>query len=199
MKYILLDERLAEVYSIINVYDDVDYYMIQRLTQMKHSVTTLKDDWPELKFFYKQKSTRTGLKWSWPFVDISFYTQNSTHVWHLNRPSVIMEISDFYPIQRRPLFCRSLPAPYNPRAFFKKVYDSFVCEKSTRSKVLQKPVPRCGRWTYCQSLLEYYPYVVRRKSDYGYITETLQVNFTNLYTISTNVSVRNFPLVPFTI
>ncbi|XP_041361893.1 uncharacterized protein LOC121377857 [Gigantopelta aegis] len=83
--------------------------------------------------------------WSWPFVDISFYVENQTHIWDSDvkfKNSFVYKKSDVFPLRKRPFMDMMLPAPRDPMATLKVNYDMDVCESSRYDHRLEGEIPR---------------------------------------------------------
>jgi hypothetical protein len=62
--------------------------------------------------------------WKWPFVDISFFEQNATHLWDAAPEfnSYIFSKVDLFPVHPRPLADLMLPAPRDTYAALRATY-----------------------------------------------------------------------------
>jgi hypothetical protein len=79
--------------------------------------------------------------WKWPFVDISFYEQNETHIWDAApeyRSYYVYLKTDLFPVHSRPFADLMLPAPR----------DTYVALRLTYGKDLR----RCTAYSYSHQL-----------------------------------------------
>lgn len=68
--------------------------------------------------------------WSWPFVDISFYESNSSHVWD-HDPAYLaftFPIKDVFPLCQRPFLDLLLPAPRDTEAVLSRTFNLAICK-----------------------------------------------------------------------
>ena len=81
---------------------------------------------------YYANSTKIDKKhpWGYPFMDIFYYKQNSTHVWQLENNKLFTPISEFYPLHLRPFMGMWLKAPYKTGLHLKRKYHGFKCGSS---------------------------------------------------------------------
>ena len=82
--------------------------------------------------------------WSWPFVDISFYAENTTHIWDSDvkfKNSFVYKKDDVFPLRRRPFVDMLLPAPRDPRSVLAVNYNIDVCESSRYDHRLEGEIP----------------------------------------------------------
>lgn len=135
------------------------------------------------KFCSRRSQPIPGLPWGWPYVDISFYRSNETHVWDNDVPSYpkfIYPIQWIFPLRDRPFKGRMLPAPVDAEAVLNHTYDLQMCtigdwehqRERRRSKESQHSVP-------CAQLKPYYPFV-RRVVGIQECNETLVQNETRV-------------------
>ena len=107
---------------------------------------------------------KTGIKpkkpWSYPFLDIFWYTNNGTHVDASQNPE--MAWSKILPLTLRPLGTKKYPAPHEPLDWLNRNYGTdwmrncatgydYVAEK-------QRPKEKKGE-VKCAALLKWFPFV----------------------------------------
>ena len=140
-----------------------------------------------LKLFFKN-SSRAGLRsWRWPFIDVAFYDENSTHVWNMDaRRQMVMDKQRFYPLHRRPLGNLWLPAPRDTRGFLTAKYGHLSCSTHPWNHRWEVPAWRVYK-VPCHTLKEYYPFVSRGKAGQklfdGGVKETLVLNEKIIYSV----------------
>ncbi|KAL8607522.1 hypothetical protein ACOMHN_004491 [Nucella lapillus] len=126
-----------------------------------------------------------SLDWSWPFLDISFYDENSTHIWDIDKrfPEFVYKKSDVFPLTQRPFQGRLLPAPKNSSAVLRQTYNVDMCSVTQFSHQFERGIRRRDFATVkCDRLHHLFPFVVRKPSprEGGGCIETLQKNGTTI-------------------
>ncbi|CAL8108056.1 unnamed protein product [Calicophoron daubneyi] len=99
--------------------------------------------------------------WSWPFVDISYYERNKTHITE-NLPAYIESVSwpvdMVFPLYFRPFGSAWYPAPRNPLAFLANRYGtSSACYSLSYSHALERGMLSLS--ASCELLAYRYPFV----------------------------------------
>jgi len=144
--------------------------------------------------FHMANSTaiRQGFSWKFPFLDLSFYSENQTTLWDEDptfTPSNTYPKKVVFPLCRRPFSKLVLPAPRDPSTFLKLgQFDIVQCAstfynhstESVNSNTLTLP---------CSKLYNDVPFVFRTNTTRGTI-ETLMIanNITHSKLISGCVS-----------
>ena len=163
---------------------------------------------PKNKFWFTDSHWGTHRQWLNPFVDVILYNSNNTHVWLLNEENLhVLPIETFYPLQRRPLNGRWLYAPREPYAFLVANYmswdDYLDWEEDDREETdgesdnrLTCSWPKFNHWAElyfertrkadCETLLAFYPFVQRSKSESGETIEDLILDNITYYSIVTS-------------
>nr|KAG5705980.1 hypothetical protein BaRGS_010870 [Batillaria attramentaria] len=118
--------------------DDVDFAVPRMHTQRVYrALSDLKPRFQldvrqkvRWKFYSDLSHPIRQVTWSWPFVDISFYEENGTHVWDQDAvfPAFCFPKSDVFPLQGRPFMGRTLPAPKNTEAVLRRTYNLSLCK-----------------------------------------------------------------------
>ncbi|KAH9500859.1 hypothetical protein Btru_073170 [Bulinus truncatus] len=171
--------------------DDVDVMM--SFTQ-RHTLHQLLGSLaPELEFsarkscswklFPASAEPLKGLPWKWPYLDIFFYQENSTHIWDVCASYITQfsfKKSAVFPLRRRPFLGLNLSAPKDPKAVIENNYNIADCESSTlihRWEIVKNPVR-----VPCSSLHAIHPFVTRTFMNGG-CNETLvhQGKITNVF------------------
>ncbi len=148
----------------------------------------------KLKFYYKNGWTLSENAWTWPYIDITFYDENSTHVWMLVASSMIIEKDVFYPLVNRPFGELWLHAPFDPQTILNRRYHGqFRCVSPSWNHVMehsQRPYK-----VECSGLTDYYPFVLRSVMRDG-LLETLYLKGKPVWSIkvdgTVNTSQRDF-------
>ena len=158
------------------------------------------------KIFFRSDFHILGLEWAWPFVDVKFYKQNSTHVWNYDYHNILAAQSDdFYPLVRRPFASMWLPTPRDTQKFLLAKFTNFSCTTSTWNHISDRRTSKAEKigGTSCLNLANSYPYVVRSsdpmRQDSVYETVWLGNGKERFYTvkISQPYQVKNQKLMRF--
>ena len=169
-------DDLAKLKRVFNASGAGHFKMIQFLeTQNTNAITG--------KVFSLEDPKAGVYRWHWPFVDISFYTENNMVMssyqaierWEMNR-------GYFFPTVQRPLGGRFFPTPRNTSAFIAYKYKKFVCKShpwNHKKEVYNKRVYSVN----CTTLASHYPFV-ERKVLLGKTTETLMLNGIARYSLT---------------
>ena len=117
-----------------------------------------------------------GITWKYPFLDISFYHENLTHVWdhHIELyPAYIFPRNWIFPLSRRPFHGWMLPAPQQPYRMLNRTYQLHLCRTGPYSHSLEEFVDIKNRATVpCHLLHPLLPFVKRVPATEG-CNETL--------------------------
>ncbi len=129
----------------------------------------------KFKFYRADSRSAGGYPWKWPFIDIKFFDENSTHIWPVDYSSHRFYTSQrtVYPLHRRPFGKLWLPAPADPHRFLKDKFGHFRCMSGLwnhEKEVDQKPV-----FVPCKDITPYYP-VVHRSRFKNVTLETLKLS-----------------------
>jgi len=120
-----------------------------------------------IKFWSSAGSARQrpSIPWHWPYVDISFYEENATHIWDAGpefRNHYIYPKSMVFPTHLRPFAGLWLPAPRDSLAFIVATYShKRHCSSLFFSHRFEKNIPDSVSMR-CQKLRNVYPFVHRR-------------------------------------
>lgn len=114
---------------------------------------------------------RLGGRWvpfrsfRWPFVDLMFFVENSTHVWN-GSPYLSDERWPrrfVFPLRRRPFYNLSLPAPCDTATVLAVNFDISECHSREYSHVYDLPMILSGISVPCTRLTAQYPFVATRQ------------------------------------
>ena len=100
----------------------------------------------------------------WPFVDLLFFVENSTHVWN-GSPNLSDERWPrrfVFPLRRRPFDNFSLPAPCDTAAVLAVNFDIDQCRSRDRTHLYDLPMIQSGLAVPCSTLTARYPFVLTR-------------------------------------
>jgi len=134
--------------------------------------------------------------WRFPFIDIFYHDENSTHVWLIGEPSscpVLRE--DIFPLVLRPLGPLWLYAPREPMAHFesrKMLQLETTCFTNPYSHKYERLMRNDVLYINCSELQSIYPYV-KRKCDSNSCTEYLTLgDSTIIHTLTYPYAYRTF-------
>ena len=115
------------------------------------------------KFFRNDASSFNNLPWRYPFIDVSYFRQNGTHLWnHKPMRSRIISVHKelFYPIVYRPFSWLKVPTPYDIRRMIQIKFGHLRCRQHLWSHVIENQRDRTKKKsTKCPNLFPYYPVV----------------------------------------
>lgn len=100
-----------------------------------------------------------NFRFGWPCLDITFYDEDSTHLWQYNRLHVLPK-SLVFPLTQRPFEMIYLASPRDPFAVLKLLYKNPRCVTLSYSHKLERS--KRGFSFDCRDLSEIYPFVFRR-------------------------------------
>ena len=148
-------DDLPKIKVLFNANGSGHYRHIQLLESTNAHAFTVK-----LYSLNDPKAGRTS--WRWPYIDISFYTQDARQVsTYRNAPNWKMKRTDFFPLTQRPLAWRWFPAPRNTREFIVLKYKHFVCKSHGWDHRNEKFAKRVYS-SDCRRLASHYPFVERK-------------------------------------
>ncbi|XP_076449210.1 uncharacterized protein LOC143285694 [Babylonia areolata] len=170
--------------------DDVDFFLPdalrpvveQTLSKLAPQFTLSTTQGIRWKVYAKgSKSIRGGIDWRWPFLDLIFYKENSTHIWDSDHRyhEYLYNKKDVFPLTQRPFNGRLLPAPRNSFAVLNRTYNMDMCHTAWYNHRREVSVRRVTK-VKCERLKHLFPFVVRTTSpgNAGGCIETLVKNST---------------------
>lgn len=176
LQKIILGELSTEPYSII-------------LMQMHNS-----RDYDKVFFSWCPHTNR--LAWRFPFIDIFYHDENSTHIWLVGKPSNCpVSRRDVYPLVHRPFGPLWLSAPREPMAQFESRKMKNIetkCFQNSYSHRYERKTNDGNLQVDCHTLRQFYPYV-ERKCTANKCTEILKFgNDSIIHTLTYNYSYRTY-------
>lgn len=134
------------------------------------------------KFYSCQAHKITGISWKFPFLDISFYGLNGTHVWDEDVehfPDFVFPRDIVFPLTFRPFEGRQLPSPYNAKAVLTQTYNLSYCFSGVYDHHNERVI-YTTKSVNCMDLHAVVPFVHRKPGPKGGCYETLVLNGTVL-------------------
>ena len=128
-----------------------------------------------IKVFTKNGKRTNVPIWTWPFVDITFYRENRTHVWfhHPKKPRMVFLRHEFYPLYRRPFADMWLYAPKETGLLLRRNYGNFTCTTSDLSHMEERHYE--PKTSDCKKLWSVYPHADSSQRN-GFPVETLYID-----------------------
>ena len=167
--------------------DDVDFAVPQGLkknvsqilSRLKPQFVLNEDQKIRWKFYSSQARKITSQSWKFPFLDISFYNLNDTHVWdgdvkHFKTYNFPKEV--VFPLTSRPFEGRLLPSPSKAKAMLARTYDLDQCKTRWYDHRNERVATIFA--VKCTDLHALFPFVHREPVTYGGCNETLVLNGT---------------------
>ena len=138
------------------------------------------------KFYSASAASRSLLPkpYLWPFVDIFFFHDNSTHIWDMepeyHAAGFVWPKSIIFPLKRRPFGSIAAPAPCNSVEFVMTNYPrAAMAECATPSYNHRLDIHRLpwrvGNVVPCAQLWNVFPFVFRNETTDGSVTESLRI------------------------
>ncbi|CAH1791202.1 unnamed protein product [Owenia fusiformis] len=175
--------------------DDIDIFVpLAKKEELVRAVATLGDHYkivpagPRMKLFSDKSNKTSRFSWKWPYVDISFYAENATHIMDSSKEfkNYIYPKNVVFPLHRRPLGTLMLFAPKDTYANLKLTYTTMKnCQSYFYSHMLEKLSKNPKLSMPCSNLKRVVPFVHRTLAKTG-INESLWLNekFIHSYVIN---------------
>jgi len=141
---------------------------------------------PESSTFMSPKPYR------WPFVDIFFFRENSTHVWDVepeyHDAGFVWPKDVIFPVKMRPFGNIVAPAPCNSVEFVEMNYPGAgtthcAAPSYNHRREAHRFLWRAGNVIPCANLYNMFPFVFRNQSTDGSIIESLRIGNWTLQTL----------------
>ena len=118
---------------------------------------------PRIKFFSDGSKLSTKYPWKWPYVDISFYSENSTHIKDTAKEmsKYVYPKSIIFPTHKRPLGRLMLDAPFDTFATLQASHYTKHCQTYHYSHRLEKIDRSLRHALKCTDLQNVYGFVHR--------------------------------------
>ena len=142
-----------------------------------------------LKFYSARSTPQSNYPWRWPYVDISFFYENATHVGDISSQfsHCVYPKSIVFPLHLRPLGNLFLNSPFDAYASLKITYGSLHYCKTHPYSHKYEEVNSVETYMKipCERLQNVVPFV-RRSKDSGGVRETLMKGDTTIHSIVVN-------------
>lgn len=140
------------------------------------------------KFYYTHMHNLLNRNHRWPYVDMFFFEENSTHIWDEvpeYGKTFIFRKNKVFPLRNRPFNHLMVHAPCNPAACMNG-YTEEICVASSYSHKEETPLP-VYKWVTvpCDKLKFRFPFIQRTQLDDGAWNESLVNNTKLIHTIIT--------------
>ena len=141
------------------------------------------------KIFFANSPAAGYRPWNWPFIDLAFYGENSTHVWNTNAEGVLpltVPRHWFYPLKPRPFASMWIPTPSESSLILRRHYGHFTCKRFAWNHKDEVPWWSTA-YAPCHSLQNFYPFVWRSPAENSNaVIETLRLGDMELYSVRIN-------------
>ena len=147
------------------------HQQLVNFTQSRYGLYTGEKGW---KLYSKKYSIPSfSHEWKWPFLDISFFKMNLSHVWDEKDQYFTFPKFWILPTHLRPLWELQVPAPRNSIYVLRKLYGKGACQTQIWSHKNWAPPNNMHPISIsCDNLKEYFCFVRRDPEVLG-IRETL--------------------------
>ena len=130
--------------------------------------------------FFPTNGTAFG-KYKFPYIDVSLFKENTTHVWGLDGPQTIhMKREMFYPLSSRPFGNMWLPSPRDANYSLRAQYGNFENDCRISPWIKGRRVQKARM--KCDELHQYYPWVTRQSYP-SYTEERLMYKDTLIHAV----------------
>ncbi|XP_041361626.1 uncharacterized protein LOC121377624 [Gigantopelta aegis] len=128
------------------------------------------------KFYQENVFPVPNQQFNWPFLDIFFFTDDSTYLWALSsvlKVELIYPVGDIFPLQLRPFENFHAAVPCKMEEILILLYELNNCHSPTG--LHKYVIPTYSVQIPCQQLYNIFPFVFRQKNgNSGTINETLK-------------------------
>ncbi|XP_041370011.1 uncharacterized protein LOC121383960 [Gigantopelta aegis] len=115
------------------------------------------------KFYSSHCESIKTKSWKWPFLDISFYKENDTHIWDSDpdsTKSTLYNKSIVFPLRKGIFMNLSLPVPRDPYAVLSVDMDVKMCESNSYDHRREESIPDIYRKSVpCSELQNIFQFV----------------------------------------
>ncbi|XP_046328902.1 uncharacterized protein RP688-like [Haliotis rufescens] len=122
------------------------------------------------KFYHRRSYNIPNYSWKWPFIDISFYKENRTHIRDYDRsfPRFVFKRTDVFPLGKRPFMGLLLPTPRNTKSVILQTYSISVCQNLHYDHRWERSIHASKQATLqCDLLKAIHPFVRREYRSNG--------------------------------
>ncbi|XP_005100433.1 fukutin-related protein-like [Aplysia californica] len=128
------------------------------------------------KFYWRKSNTLPNHPYKWPYVDIFFFGENSTHIFDKASKyarDFCFRKSDIFPLDFRPFHGALLPVPCKTKKVLEQNYSPTLCQANDYLHKKESLMPEALRRVLlpCRRLYSLYPFVRRRWRSGGVVYE----------------------------
>ena len=156
----------------------VDEFDDEHINTIYEDISESKKRLHRHKWNFENETKTFNYPWRWPFLDIMFMKENSTHIWTLENRPMYFKLEEYYPLHVRPFMSMWLPTPHDSRLYLKKKYTTFKCQSHGWDHVAESG--KKVEHKECSSFNDIYPRVIRTKHKDGTL-EQLKLKESVLY------------------
>ena len=141
----------------------------RRIKNTKSEDQYRRADFSKMMHKFKFYNMKTSNEYNWPFVDVKYYkvtgdTVNKMEFKNIERQTLSIPMSRFYPLHKRPFGDLWLPSPRDPREWLHRKYNRFQCSQGKWNHIKERSIKR-QLDVPCEQLLDVYPFVTRSVKD----------------------------------
>ena len=121
------------------------------------------------KFYSKQGYSFPNHSYKWPYIDIFFFNENTTHIWDekpVYRDYFTFSKSQVFPLVRRPYEGLYLFGPCDSYEILSKTYNFYECQSRSFDHRKELDIdPTYQKGVLCRDLEEKFPFVSRHRGE----------------------------------
>ena len=173
--------------------DDIDIYVnVKDKFRLRHLLNAgthefyAKLAYGRLKVFSENGTNTSDYPWLWPYVDVTFYRQNRTHLWcdHRDFPNEIYWKRDVFPLHLRPFENLHVKSPRDGFAFLHQTFNNLNCETYFYSHKFESIKEESIKAVRCSHFKNHLAFVYRHPSAGGSgIQETLVIGNKTIHSL----------------
>ncbi|XP_064607832.1 uncharacterized protein LOC135472311 [Liolophura sinensis] len=151
------------------------YHAVELIKPHFYLCTLQKHRW---KFYSSLSRPIKGIPWEWPFLDISFFQENETHIWDsdpMYNESFSYTKGLIFPTKMRPFLGSMYAAPRDPLRVLQKTYSLETCESNVYDHKREQKVAGILQMKVSCETLKYEIPLVRRTWLPEGVNETLYI------------------------
>ncbi|KAK2169614.1 hypothetical protein LSH36_8g02015 [Paralvinella palmiformis] len=141
-----------------------------------------------LKMFSADAKPLANQPWAWPYIDISFYFQNDTHIWDSSPEfsRYVYPKEAVFPLHKRPVAGSYFNSPHDAYVNLRLTYRSIGCSPAIYNHKHEEFTKGPRMDIPCILFKEHVPFVHRSKGDRGGVLEKLMLGDVVIHEIVVN-------------